>query len=279
MPNKTIEIEGATLEAARKEVDSYVPEGMQVLSEQVISEGKPRTVRASAATTEEAFAQAKTEIPADAIVLYKRELTPPAHHVMVVEAPHGISAVAQMTARGVNLREVGGIRLIRAGRNGFLGIGRRPDRYEVEMYRQAVVEVILHEPARIAVVIGPIIPARVAVTCDESSGQSVLAAEDAHGNQVDLREITEPALLFIQRDALPYLEANAQLWKRVSNPEGGADGAGKAATLTPGEFRITVVDTYAEATANVRGPAARDVARATEAGPQDTKNSGEPKEG
>ena len=58
MDENIIEIEAETLEEAREQVKRQIPEGSCLLTELVISDGKPKTVRAIADATEDAFAKA-----------------------------------------------------------------------------------------------------------------------------------------------------------------------------------------------------------------------------
>jgi hypothetical protein len=88
MTEQTIEIEAETLEEARERVKSQIPEGFYLLSERIISDGKPRTIEAVASTTEEAFTEAQRRLPADVTVLEseRRILSTPDRTVIAVEA-------------------------------------------------------------------------------------------------------------------------------------------------------------------------------------------------
>ena len=55
MTNKLIEIEAESLEKAREKARSLITEDMNLLSEKVISDGKPKTVTAVSDTTEMSF--------------------------------------------------------------------------------------------------------------------------------------------------------------------------------------------------------------------------------
>ncbi len=155
MTQKTLEIAGRTLEEAREQLESRIPEGFLILSEQVISEGKPQTVKASAETTEAAFAKAQKDIPGDADIVVKRELAVPERRVIGLEASDERNA--ESTARFQASREFGdtailkSIKLVVAGSKGFLGIGGRPNQYQVEILREAAVEITYRPKARISI--------------------------------------------------------------------------------------------------------------------------------
>jgi hypothetical protein len=109
----------------------------------------------------------------------------------------------------------------------------------------------------------------------QRSGTLELMGEDANGRNFNLSDVSQAALLFVPRETLPYLKGNQKLWVRVKNPEATADersslrNASKGgmlaallvgpimdslnASLLPGEFRISVVDTYADAQMKIKG--------------------------
>ena len=130
---------------------SKIPEGFRLLSERIISDGKPKTVKATAETTEEAFTKAQSEIPNGADVLEKKELVAPERKVVTLDAFDEQNA--GLSAR-VEARQLGGTATVRnfrlaiPGRKGFLGIGAKPNQYEAEILRPAVVEVTYKTKAR-----------------------------------------------------------------------------------------------------------------------------------
>lgn len=116
---------------------------------------------------------------------------------------------------------------------------------------------------------------------EERSGSLKLMGEDANRRRFNLSDVNQAALLFVPRETLPYLKRNQTLWSRVKNPKatfdeessmrqasqapevGGLplalllgplmDSIEAEENLLPGEFRINVVDTYADATMKVTG--------------------------
>jgi len=63
MPSDTLEIEAESLEEAREAVKSRIPAGLSLLSEEIISDGSPKTATAAAATCEAAAEQARGPNP------------------------------------------------------------------------------------------------------------------------------------------------------------------------------------------------------------------------
>lgn len=110
----------------------------------------------------------------------------------------------------------------------------------------------------------------------EPDGSLTLKGEDAEGNYFKLDDVSQPALLFVPRDTLPHLQGKQELWSRVKTPEVGTKQPSaseipkptglladlllgpildtiEAAKLSPGEFQVTEVDTYADATMKIKG--------------------------
>jgi HEAT repeat protein len=191
MTEQIIEIEADTLEQAREQVKSQIPEGLCLLSEAVVSDGRSGTVNAFADTTEEAYAKAQTEIPIQADVLEKTELAAPERKVITVEAfdEQGAASSARWEAR----REFGktaivkSVKLITMGRKGLFGIGKTPNQYEAELLQPATVEVTYKMKAKISIKVGSIVDSLIVRLGDPNV--------DARVDAVDkLIQIGEPAV-------------------------------------------------------------------------------------
>jgi len=285
MTDKTIEIEAETLEEAREQVKSQIPEGLHLLSEQVISDGKPQTVKVLGNTLEAALANAQGKIPNNADVIDKKE-TAPEQRVIRVTVEAFDEQIAKSNAEWEALQQnkamtVQNVKLVVVGQKGFLGIGKKPNQYEVELLepQPAIVEVTYKTKAKISATIGEkkaeVVKLAV-MAYQERDGSLKLKGEDAKGRSFELADVSQPALLFVPSETLPYLQRNQKLWNRVKNPEvatnkpsprqepqaGGLLAALllgpmmdslKAENLLPGDFQITVVDTYADATMKIKG--------------------------
>lgn len=155
MAEQIIELEADSLEEAREQMKSRIPEGLHLLSERIIWDGKPQTVQVSADTTEAAFAKAQTLIPVGAEILEKKGLSAPEQKVLTVEANDEdsveMSAKRTYQIRGASFKN---IRLITPGTKGFLGIGKKTNRYEVEALQPAVVSITYRTKAKISAKIG-----------------------------------------------------------------------------------------------------------------------------
>lgn len=157
MAEKIIEIEADSLKEAREQLKSQIPEGSQVLSERVVSDGKPQTVKTSGDTMEAALAQAQSKIPPNADILEKKESIPEQKAIkIIVEAFDEQSAKSKaeqkVKQRSVNMVTVQTVRLVAAGSKGFLGIGKKPSQYEIELLEHlpATVEITYKTKAKIS---------------------------------------------------------------------------------------------------------------------------------
>ena len=104
------------------------------------------TVRGIAETTEAALAKALGVLPAYAEVVEKNEIVAPASKTLALEAADENRARTQAQSQAVSEYGPGAtvevLALAEAGRKGFLGLGAKPDRYEVVIARKAVVEIV-----------------------------------------------------------------------------------------------------------------------------------------
>jgi hypothetical protein len=186
MAEKTIEVEAESLEEAREQVKSQIPEGLSLLSEQVISDGKPKTVKAFADTTEVAFAEAQSAMPSEAKVIERKEITVPEQKVITVEAFDEQSAETQAKLKAQKQFGeaviVKRLKLTVTGKKGFLGIGGTPNQYEAEILQQATVEITYETKAKISVKVGP--PPPILMTGETRGGKQVLLIDVSRLNAV-----------------------------------------------------------------------------------------------
>jgi hypothetical protein len=285
MKDKIIEIEAETLEEARKRIKSQIPEGLHLLSEKIISDGKPKTVRAIGDTSDSAFIKAQIEIPDKADIIEKKVVSESEHLFIIVKEETEKIAYAWATFNakdrfGSNA-EVKNLKLTIKGKKGFLGFGKQNDEYNAEIFRPAEVVITYKTKTKICATIGEkkVEVIKLAVMAyEERSGLLKLMGEDANGRSFNLIEVSQPALLFVPRETLPHFKRNQKLWSRVINPDATANkksslredseaGGGllaallvgpmmdsiEASSLLPCEFRINVVDTYADAKMKIEG--------------------------
>ena len=161
MANRTIEAEADTLEEARAKLKAQTPEGYQLVSEKILSDGAPKTVEGVGDTSEEAFAKARAMIPAGASVLESRERQPAEHKAITVEASSEaaayVRAVEEARKQYGSFALVHSVKLSVPGKKGVMGIGKKPDQYQVDVRLwEAIAEVSYRLKARVSATLEPV---------------------------------------------------------------------------------------------------------------------------
>jgi hypothetical protein len=156
---ETLVTEADSVEEAHKIAASRgIPAGLSLLSEQTIAD-PPESVGAIADTLEEARAELHRKLPPGAQILSERVISTPERRTISVEAPDewsakdyakkemgGFSPVSIRESPGGytthrSLLDVTATRLLSTGKKGFLGIGKAPRQYEVELIGKGCVEI------------------------------------------------------------------------------------------------------------------------------------------
>ncbi|MCP3887488.1 MAG: YbjN domain-containing protein [Desulfobulbaceae bacterium] len=162
MAVETVEVEAESLEEAREQIISQIPEGLHLLSEQVISDGKPKTVEAVGDTIDAAFAKVQRDnIPDNAEILENREIASEQKIMKTVVEEfdeESAKSSADMEARQQSSNPITfqSIALISVGNKGILGIGKKPNQYEVELLelQPAAVKVTYKTKAKVIAQVG-----------------------------------------------------------------------------------------------------------------------------
>lgn len=128
-----------------------MPEGYDVLWEEVIFQGRRGKVSESAETPNEAFLKAEAKVPSGSRLLEKQVTMPPVTRKLKFEA------FDEQTARSLAKTQMAGkerlksLVVVASGKRGFLGIGRKPNLYEAELFTPALVEVAYCTTAKLRV--------------------------------------------------------------------------------------------------------------------------------
>ncbi len=155
MKEYTINVEADTYEEAKAKVMAQVPEGQRVVVEWIKSRGVPQSVQASEETTAAAFEKAASEIPADAVILDKKETIPPSSKILQVEAFDEESARTEIKSQiGTSAGTISSIKMAAAGAKGIFGAGKKPNQYEVKVQYPCTVEITYQRKAIIEATIG-----------------------------------------------------------------------------------------------------------------------------
>ncbi|MDD5542343.1 MAG: hypothetical protein PHX83_04145 [Acidobacteriia bacterium] len=150
MSIQTLEVEADSIERAREQVIPQIPSGFSIVNEKVIQSSDVVTVRAYADDSSSAFVKAMAKVPEGAEVIERKEIVAAEQKVL------GIDAFTEAEARnGVKSDVViQNVKLTSLGKKGFLGIGKRPNRYEVTVLRQAGVEIRYQRKLKMAFRLG-----------------------------------------------------------------------------------------------------------------------------
>ncbi|MBN1155462.1 hypothetical protein JXB12_11140 [candidate division KSB1 bacterium] len=154
MGQKTISIVAETMQEARDKLKSEVPDGMHILSEKIISDGKQKKIKARADSTEQAFKKARSKIPAEAIMLAEKELLPFEVKTITIEAADEKEIEKKIKDQFDSGTKIKNYKLLVPGKKGFLGIGKTLNQYEVQITQQAEVEISYKTKVAITAEIG-----------------------------------------------------------------------------------------------------------------------------
>lgn len=154
MAHRRIEVEADSLEAARASVRHQLAAGEVVLNEQVIADGKPHHVARHAATVAEACEMVRQSIPEGATVVEETCTHEPETRKEMLEA-FDETEVSQAIAQRLGAdAEVAAVKPLTPGRKGFLGLGRKPGSWEVEVHLPASAELTWKSKAKLAAEVG-----------------------------------------------------------------------------------------------------------------------------
>lgn len=144
----SIIISANTLVEARQKLLEKISYG-HFLIEENSNKPEKKTKRTSASTIEEAFNEAKKEIPKNTQNIEERVVREP--FVDVIEI-YAFSTAAVQSSASEKIQEEGELKSIcisEKGRKGFLGIGKTPNTYSVEVFYNAIVELKYETSAEI----------------------------------------------------------------------------------------------------------------------------------
>lgn len=146
MATQTFEVEADSIDEARKAVAFQIPAGSRVFSEKVVQSNDPVTLRGKGEDPDAAYAKAMADVPEDAEVIDRKDIAVGQRKLIGVEAFTEQEARQGVTGDVI----VGDAKLTIAGSKGFLGIGKKPNHYDVEVLSPAVVEIRYKRPLKMA---------------------------------------------------------------------------------------------------------------------------------
>jgi hypothetical protein len=162
MVQEHLEFEAPNLEEARRDAELKIqqsfPKGKYSMKEQVLSDGRPRTIHSTAATIDAAYAEAEKQLSSGDVILAREALKQPVTKLIQVEGFDETEARAAALRESEKDSRIESIAVAVQGKKGFLGIGRTAHRYDVSVICNATVEIQCRRPARIRVTLEEEIP-------------------------------------------------------------------------------------------------------------------------
>jgi len=152
--DKQVRATADSIEEARAKIQEQVPEGMSVISEKILSDGKPQVIEALGDSVDAAFQRALSKKPDGADVSDQRTVAEPQTRAVTIEAFEEAVAREQGQTRLSENGKVLKVSMKTTGRRGFLGIGKKPHTYEVELWEPAKVEITVKSNAVIEATVG-----------------------------------------------------------------------------------------------------------------------------
>lgn len=152
-PKQIIEVEADSLFEARKQVKSKMPEGFEIFSENILSDGNIKDIVAIGDTVETAYNEALSRLPPEVEIVEKKELVAPYRKNIVIEAFDEQSAREQIKKENSKTARIENFNLLKQGKRGFFGRGKKPDHYEFQIFQPASVVIRYKKKARIRVVL------------------------------------------------------------------------------------------------------------------------------
>ena len=154
MKHETYEITADSLQEARNQARARIPQGFHLLSERVLSNGKPVTLKETAEKLEDALEAARARVPARARILSEKIVQAPETMTIRLSADSEDSARKQAESKIGKTSVIQTVSLAIPGRKGFLGIGRTQNQYDIQILKKAVVELTYKTDAKIVVTVG-----------------------------------------------------------------------------------------------------------------------------
>ena len=165
---KAVEVEGKSLEEARRNLKAMVPRGMRILKESVLSDGKPLTLEAIADTEDAALEDCQRQLPKGANIVTKKVCAKAGNRALTVQADSADDAKRMARQQAGASTVTKNATLAQEAKKGFFGIGRRTASYKVEVWNPCKVEItVTRETARIRATLG----AKPQARCDKCGGQ------------------------------------------------------------------------------------------------------------
>jgi len=135
----TAEADSVDEAIARMQVEA--PAGYEVLLTEVIAQPKVDIITSSAPTIEAAFAKARHKVPKGASLTEETVVRNPGAETLEMEAADEADARSQVKEQLQEGAKLQFLKLEAAGSKGFLGFGKKPNRYRAQLFYPATVRI------------------------------------------------------------------------------------------------------------------------------------------
>jgi hypothetical protein len=202
---RKIKMKAETLEKAREEIQSSIPEGFVWFSEKIISDGQQLSVSGSGDTIDVAFEQADRKKPEGAAVERRMIIHHP-EKVILVAAFDAASAEAEARKQMDKIASLERIEVKEKGRKGFLGFGKKPNIYEAFIRQPAVVALVVNQQT--------VVEATFARKAEQEIEFEVEAPTLVGAVQLAIKRVN-PGYLVVARSIIKEEKDKVRLWVKV----------------------------------------------------------------
>ncbi|GJQ57581.1 MAG: hypothetical protein D8M57_19760 [Candidatus Scalindua sp. AMX11] len=151
MEKKTIVTEAESVELALEKAKSQVSENWVIINEEVISDGKPKSISEEASDLEDAWNKAEAQLLPNAKNIERKVTREPGKRYIEINAFEQSEARAKALKCLNNGEAIKDVSLSVSGAKGFLGIGKKESVFHVNIIMKACVQIDCKYDARISI--------------------------------------------------------------------------------------------------------------------------------
>ena len=146
---KNIKIEEDSIDQAEKMLNDKIANNFRIISKEIISDGKLKTIIGISDNIETAIKECKSKIPKKSTIVKAHDNIEPSEYIEIIEEfdeELDLLNANSSLPLGATILDY---KLIHMGKKGFLGIGRKPNTYEFKLQQKAVCKYTIKEKAKI----------------------------------------------------------------------------------------------------------------------------------
>jgi len=147
----TFEAEGDSLSEARENLVPQLPDGYEIIEEEVIDKPEKTKKKYSAENIDAASILGQNKIGEGMSIFEEKVLQEPQETSLTIEAFTEEEAIRKAKRRARGFCKIHEVVIKSTGKKRFFGLSSTPSLYRVKLFKQAVIEVTYQSPARICV--------------------------------------------------------------------------------------------------------------------------------